>query len=329
MKSRILLVLVSISLVTKIASADVPSLVPVQGVLTYSAGVPLDGDFQVVFSIYSAESGGEALWSSDRTVAVANGLFAVFLGEIQALDLDMFRQHGELWLGITVGGDDEMQRIRLGTAPYAAYARYAGVPPGMIAMFSTSCPAGWSYLATFEGRFVRGSNAYGAAGGNAGHSHTHSLTADHTHTFSDEVSSQTAQDGLHSHSVNSHNHAAGSYAVPNHSHWVDIGAFWTMPYDPSTRWDWWPATGNPISAGHEHELDPPNTQTTGSGQLSVSGLSGNASPGTNSTGAHRHNISDHTASGTTSAPSSSAVSGGIDEADNTPPYIEVIFCIKD
>ena len=46
------------------------------------------------------------------------------------------------------------------------------IPSGMIAMFDTSCPSGWSRFSALDGRYPRGSSSYGGAGGSETHSHT-------------------------------------------------------------------------------------------------------------------------------------------------------------
>jgi hypothetical protein len=109
------------------AQAEAPKYLPVQGFLTDSAEVPLDGDVDVVFGIYSSPTGGSALWSETRTIQVSQGLFMVYLGEQLPLDLSLFRHHTDLFLSIRVAGDPEFNRLRLGSVPFAAYAEFTGV----------------------------------------------------------------------------------------------------------------------------------------------------------------------------------------------------------
>jgi len=56
----------------------------------------------------------------------------------------------------------------------------ANIPSGMIAMFDTSCPSGWTRVAAFDGRFIRGSATYGGTGGVS--THTHSVDPPATNT---------------------------------------------------------------------------------------------------------------------------------------------------
>jgi hypothetical protein len=64
-----------------------------------------------------------------------------------------------------------------------------GIPSGMIAIFDTACPLGWTRLAALDGRVPRGAASYGGTGGGNTHFHdidppfTDTNTAgDHQHT---------------------------------------------------------------------------------------------------------------------------------------------------
>jgi hypothetical protein len=108
------------------ARADAPAYLPVQGILTNAAGTPVDGSIGMRFTLYSADVGGVILWSETQTVLLEDGLFAAYLGDVTALSLAIFRDHGTLFLGVTVGGDAEMPRIQIASTGYAAFAQYAG-----------------------------------------------------------------------------------------------------------------------------------------------------------------------------------------------------------
>ena len=51
----------------------------------------------------------------------------------------------------------------------------SALPPGMIAMFNSACPLGWTRLTALDGRFPLGNATYGTVGGSA--SHTHNFAA--------------------------------------------------------------------------------------------------------------------------------------------------------
>lgn len=108
------------------ASAAAPGLLPLHGHLGDAAGVSLDGPVDVAFALYTGSEGGAALWSSPRVVDVADGAFVAYLGDEEALDLDLFRVHEELWLGVAVGDEPEMDRIQLGSAAWAGFAQACG-----------------------------------------------------------------------------------------------------------------------------------------------------------------------------------------------------------
>lgn len=45
------------------------------------------------------------------------------------------------------------------------------IPVGMIAMFNTSCPSGWTRFSALDGRVTKGALAYGGTGGSDTHTH--------------------------------------------------------------------------------------------------------------------------------------------------------------
>jgi hypothetical protein len=100
-----------------------------QGKLTDSSGVAVpDGTYQMVFRLYTAPTGGTAIWtetlSGANEVSVANGLFSVMLGSTSALTAVDFNQ--TLYLGVTIESDSEMTpRKVLGAVPAAFVAEEA------------------------------------------------------------------------------------------------------------------------------------------------------------------------------------------------------------
>lgn len=89
-----------------------------QGRLGNSAGVPLDGTFDLTFRIYNTATGGEALWTEiQQAVIVEDGLIDVELGSVTPLNILFLKQY---WLGIEVGSDGEMTpRFKLTCVPYS------------------------------------------------------------------------------------------------------------------------------------------------------------------------------------------------------------------
>jgi hypothetical protein len=110
------------------AAAQVPALVPVQGVLYDSAGAPVDEPVSVTFSLYDSSLGGTRLWNDTLLVDAEAGLFAIYLGQGAApLPPSLFSQNPTVWLGLSVDGDPELERMQIATAPFAAYAGYSDV----------------------------------------------------------------------------------------------------------------------------------------------------------------------------------------------------------
>jgi hypothetical protein len=126
MRSIRFVLVVALLSATGAARADAPAYLPIQGILEDAAGVPLDGDVSMRFTLYNADIGGTLLWSESQMVEVADGLFAAYLGDVSPLALSLFRDNGSVFLGVTVGSDAEMPRFQIATTGFAAFAQYAG-----------------------------------------------------------------------------------------------------------------------------------------------------------------------------------------------------------
>lgn len=120
MRLRIVTFALAAGLLAAAAShAQVPRLVSYQGFLS-DAGGPVSGAHSVAFRLYDVASGGTALWTETRSLALDAGLFATTLGEVTALTLPFDRQY---WLGITVDGGTELApRTKLSGSPYSMRA---------------------------------------------------------------------------------------------------------------------------------------------------------------------------------------------------------------
>jgi len=106
-----------------------------QGRLADAAGAPLTGTYNMIFRLYAVATGGTPLWSEQWTgsngVRVSDGLFNVMLGSLSQLPVSQFTNYQSLFLGITVGTDDEMApRVQLGSVPFAVQA--LTVPDGSV-----------------------------------------------------------------------------------------------------------------------------------------------------------------------------------------------------
>jgi hypothetical protein len=94
----------------------VGAAIPVQGRLTDSGGNPLDGTYDLTFSLYENSSGGTALCHDIDSVDVNDGLFTAYVNGCSSSDIN----GRQLYLGISVETDPEMTpRQPIYPVPYA------------------------------------------------------------------------------------------------------------------------------------------------------------------------------------------------------------------
>lgn len=120
---------------TALQSTGFTRPIPYQGRLADASGNPLTNTYPMIFRLYSGGTGGVPLWeenwSGPNSVQVSDGLFSVMLGSLIPIPESIVTTTDTLWLGITVGTDDEMSpRIQIGTVPYSHLAQ--SVPDGSI-----------------------------------------------------------------------------------------------------------------------------------------------------------------------------------------------------
>lgn len=97
-------------------ATSLDDVIPIQGRLTDNHGNPINGTRQVVYTLYDASTGGNALCTDTDSVTAVNGLFNGQMDYCGADDLN----GQQVWLGIKVGGDAEMTpRQRIYAVPYA------------------------------------------------------------------------------------------------------------------------------------------------------------------------------------------------------------------
>src|SRR3989344_2948309 len=113
-------VILLISLVFPLSSlAAFNQQINYQAKLTTTAGSTVPDDARsTVFSLYTASSGGTAIWTETQSVTTTDGLFSVMLGSVTSLAAVDFNQ--TLYLGVNVAGDGEMTpRKIIGAVPAA------------------------------------------------------------------------------------------------------------------------------------------------------------------------------------------------------------------
>jgi len=118
MKTRIIIAsfLLVVLCLTTPSYAQVPQMINYQGTVTDASGNPLNGGYNMTFSIYDVSSGGTALWTQTQNgVSVTNGVFNVLL------PVPYGKFNGQLrYLGIAIAPDPEMTpRREIVSVPYA------------------------------------------------------------------------------------------------------------------------------------------------------------------------------------------------------------------
>lgn len=116
-----------------------PQLLSIDGYLTNSSGSARNGSYPFVFGLYTAPSGGSALWTETQTLAVSSGKLNALLGSVTALNLPFDQDY---YLGVNVNSDGEMlPRYRISASAYAYTAK--ALAPGDVNVtgdFNYGCP---------------------------------------------------------------------------------------------------------------------------------------------------------------------------------------------
>lgn len=100
-----------------LARADVPRTIPFQAQVKTAGNQPVSTPTLVTFSLYTASTGGTALWSETQTLTPTGGLVSATLGSITPLTLSFDQP---LFVGVAMGSDAEMTpRFPLASVPYA------------------------------------------------------------------------------------------------------------------------------------------------------------------------------------------------------------------
>ncbi|OGX37531.1 MAG: hypothetical protein A3C53_04960 [Omnitrophica WOR_2 bacterium RIFCSPHIGHO2_02_FULL_68_15] len=167
-----------------------PHLIRYQGQAVDINGVPLEGPYTLTFRLYDAETAGTVKWQEAQlNVTLAGGHFSVLLGQVQSLDGVDWGQ--PLWLSVQVNGEPELApRQRITSVPLAIVAERLAdteslMPSGAIVLWTgVVCPAGYTRLTAYDGKFLVGSATAGTAGGSNTHAHGAGTYAGPSHTHS-------------------------------------------------------------------------------------------------------------------------------------------------
>ena len=125
----------------------------------------------------------------------------------------------------------------------SAIGRGVMLPTGdkLIAVFNTTCPTGWTRVAAWDDKFIRGAATYGGTGGTSGtHAHSYSGVIAHSHGSS----MTTPTDGAHAH----------TYTSISGTNWAQSGG-------ASGAWTGrdWGASGG--AGSHTHTISGDTTST--------------------------------------------------------------------
>ncbi len=106
------------------AMAAPPSTSLIEGLMTSAGGgAAADGTYDVTFSVYEAGSGGNAVWSEGPVkVAVKGGQFSYALGTTKTIDITKLGALKSQWLGVKIGADPELARVKLHATLFALHA---------------------------------------------------------------------------------------------------------------------------------------------------------------------------------------------------------------
>ena len=115
------------------ATATVPRLVRITGILHDAAGNPLTGALGVTFAFYKDQDDQEAAWQEVQNVQPdPAGRYSVLLGAMSesGLPIEMFSSGEARWLGVRPDGQPEQQRILFVSVAYALKAADADMLGG-------------------------------------------------------------------------------------------------------------------------------------------------------------------------------------------------------
>lgn len=99
--------------------ASAQAYLSVQGTVQKSTGAAVDdGDYTLIFKLYTTETGGTPVWSETQDpVNIIGGVYSVTLGTVNPLTAAFDQPY---YLGVTVGSGAELTpRARLTSSPYA------------------------------------------------------------------------------------------------------------------------------------------------------------------------------------------------------------------
>ncbi len=105
-----------------------PATLPLQGFLRTGGGGPVvDGAYVIFLRLYDTVDAKDPIWKEVQSgVQVNGGLFAMEIGAEEAGIAALVATGQALWIGVQVGSEPELPRMRLAAVPSAHFAYVAG-----------------------------------------------------------------------------------------------------------------------------------------------------------------------------------------------------------
>jgi len=115
---KTILMVLFLSCVVSLSTIAQSLLLNYQGRITED-GAPFDGTAQLTFALYDAND--NQVWEEQhQSIEIQQGIFHVLLGSVDAIPEELFSEHDELYLGITVNDGAEMEpRSRITSVAYS------------------------------------------------------------------------------------------------------------------------------------------------------------------------------------------------------------------
>jgi hypothetical protein len=105
------------------AAAQMPRTMNYQGMLTSGSTPVPDGNYNVTFRLYTASTGGSAVWAEAQLVTTRNGVFNAILGKIVALPASFSTSY---WMSLQIGTDAELTpRLEMTGVSYSMHSLVA------------------------------------------------------------------------------------------------------------------------------------------------------------------------------------------------------------
>ncbi|MBM4321714.1 MAG: hypothetical protein FJ125_17700, partial [Deltaproteobacteria bacterium] len=125
---RFLLTFPVLFLLVPVTARAVPPLINHEGLLLDEAGLPLEGNHTLTFTIHDAAQDGVALWTADVALQLLDGYYQVLLGLApQGFPASLF-DGSTRYLGLAIDhGAQLTPRRQLASVPYALQAKHAAV----------------------------------------------------------------------------------------------------------------------------------------------------------------------------------------------------------